>query len=85
MKPGLPAHAQILSTVKHCARSPPTNLHIHLGKIIPMIQTSTEPGLPTNAQIPSTVKHCTRSPATTLHVHAAQSQHGKTIYFNATK
>ena len=33
MELGLPANAQILSTVKHCARSPATTLHVHAAQI----------------------------------------------------
>ena len=33
MEPGLPANAQILSMVKHCARSPATTLHVHAAQI----------------------------------------------------
>ena len=28
-EPGLPANARIMSTVKHCARSAATTLHVH--------------------------------------------------------
>ena len=29
-EPGPPANAQIMTTVKHCARSPATTLHVHV-------------------------------------------------------